>query len=156
MTVDQKVLEYLEVLKGIGIDAVVCEHPETKQIAEVLSYLNLDFADCVPTLILKGDGKYLAIVIRGDTKADFKKIKSALSVTDLRFATPQEFEEFTRLPIGAACVYTPGAITLIDPKVFEKEYLMGGSGRFNCSIKYKTADLTKIPDSQVVDITKTD
>lgn len=124
--VDQIVLDYSQQLKDLGIENEVVEHIETRKISEVLDNLKLEFSDCVPTLIMKGDGKYLAIVIRGDTKADFKKIKQVLNVSDLRFATPEEFTEFTGLPVGAARVYTPNAETLIDQKVLEKEHLMGG------------------------------
>ncbi len=63
-------------------------------------------------------------------------------------ATPDEFTQLTGLPIRAARVYTPEVNKkIIDAKVFEKEHLMGGSGSFSCSIKYKTSDLTKIPNS---------
>lgn len=151
---ENSVDNYCKELANLGIEHSVSNHPATKQISEVLAYLHLDFSDCVPTLIMKGDGRYVAVVIRGDCKADFKKIKKAMQVSDLRFATPEEFTEFTGLPVGAARVYTPGAEILIDPKVLEKEYLMGGSGAFNCSMKYKTADLVKIPKSQVIDVTK--
>lgn len=151
---DVNVEEYSKELTELGIENSIVEHPSTRQIGEVLEYLHLEFSDCVPTLIMKGDGRTLAIVIRGDCKADFKKIKQALGISDLRFATPEEFTNFTDLPVGAARVYTPNAETLIDPKVLEKEYLMGGSGRFDCSIKYKTVDLTKIPGSKVIDVTK--
>ncbi len=152
--IGKTVLDYCKVLTDLGIENEIAEHPETKQISEVLNYLHLKFSDCVPTLIMKGDGCYHAIIIRGDCKIDFKKIKKALDINDLRFATPEEFTEFTGLPLGAARVYTPNAETLIDPKVLEKEYLFGGSGRFNCSIKYKTADLAKIAKSKIVDVTK--
>lgn len=151
---DTTVSQYCEELTKLGIGSEVVPHLETRKVAEVLSYLHLEFSDCVPTLIMRGDGRYLAIVIRGDTKADFKKIKEILGINDLRFATPEEFTEFTKLPLGAARVYTPNAETLIDSKVLEKEYLMGGSGAFNCSIKYKTSDLTKIPGSKIADITQ--
>lgn len=73
--VDQAVLDYSKQLKGLGIGNEIVEHIETRKISEVLDNLKLGFSDCVPTLIMVGDGRYLAIVIREDTKADFKKIK---------------------------------------------------------------------------------
>lgn len=152
--IDTNVQEYSKKLSELGIENEIVEHVETRKISEVLADLHLEFSDCVPTLIMKGDGRYVAVVIRGDTKADPKKIKEVLGISNLRFAIPEEFTEFTGLPLGAARVYTPGAETVIDLKVLEKEYLMGGSGAFNCSIKYKTADLNKIPGNKVFDITQ--
>ncbi|MBP9817632.1 tryptophan--tRNA ligase [Candidatus Shapirobacteria bacterium] len=45
-----------------------------------------------------------------------------------------------------------GLQTLIDQKVLEKEFIYGGSGSLEVTIKYKSADLKKIPNSQIVDI----
>lgn len=123
--IDQTVLGYSEQLKALGIENEVVGHIETRKVSEVLDDLKLEFSDCVPTLIMKGDGRYLAIVIRGDTKADFKKIKQILGISDLRFTTPEEFTEFTGLSVGAARIYIPNAVTLIDLKVLEKEYCDG-------------------------------
>jgi prolyl-tRNA editing enzyme YbaK/EbsC (Cys-tRNA(Pro) deacylase) len=121
----------------------------------VLDYLHLTFADCLPTLTMKADTDFIAVVFKGDCRADFKKIKKQFGIKDLRLATAEEFRELTGLPLGAARVYAPSIHrTYIDKKVFEKEYLLGGSGSFSCSIKYKTADLTNLPDRVVADITQ--
>lgn len=148
------VREYCASLSELGVENTPLDHPESKEIKGVLDALGITFSDCVPSLIMKADGSPVVIVIRGDTRADFKKIKKALAAGDLRMASPDEFGEITGVPVGAARVYNPGVRTLIDKKVFEKEYLTGGSGRFDCSIRVKTADLGKLPDSEVLDVSK--
>lgn len=152
--VEQNVRDYCDSLTALEIENTIVEHPVSKEIAGVLSALNLSFSDCIPTLIMKADNRFIAVVIRGDTRADFKKIKKAFSIKDLRMATPEEFTDLTGLPLGTARVYTPGIQTIIDTKVFEKEYLTGGSGQFDCSIRVKTSDLIKVPYSTVADINK--
>lgn len=151
---EQDVEQYCAMLTDLGIENRAVEHPASRDISEVLTYLGLGLSDCVPTLILSADDQLIAVVIRGDTKVDWKKLKAACGIRALRMATPEEFTEATHLPLGAARVYSPGMKTVIDAKVFEKEYLTGGSGRFDCSIRVKTSDLTKIPDSVVGDITR--
>jgi len=153
--IDQQIQAYSEELSKSGIEHEIVEHPPLKAVKDVLDSLHLTFADCLPTLIMKADHAFIAVVFRGDCRADFKKIKKQFAIKDLRLATAEEFTELTGLPIGAARVYTPSVqTTYIDKKVFEKEYLLGGSGSFSCSIKYKTADLTKLPDVLVADITQ--
>lgn len=150
---DQNVLNYCKELTILGIENEIVEHPELKAIKDVLDFLRLTFSDCLPTLLMKADDDYLAVVFRGDCRVDFKKIKQLFNIKDLRMATPEEFTQLTGLPIGAARVYIPNVNkTIIDSKVFEKEYLYGGSGIFSCSIKYKTSDLTNIPNSITEDI----
>ena len=151
--ITQDVRTYSAELTSLGIENEIVEHPELRAIKDVLEYLRLTFSDCLPTLIMKADDSFMAVVFRGDCKVDFKKIKKQLGITDLRMATPDEFTQLTGLPIGAARVYTPNVDkTIIDAKVFEKVHLMGGSGSFSCSIKYKTSDLAKIPNSVTEDI----
>ncbi len=151
----KNVLDYCEELNKLGIENHILEHPPLRTTVDILKHLGLTFADCAPTLIMKGDNKYIVVVIRGDTRADFKKIKLLLNVSDLRMATPDEFTVLTGLPIGAARVLIPNAEkTVIDVKVFEKEYLAGGSGDFSYSINYKTEDLKVIPNSIIADIAK--
>jgi len=143
-------------LSELGIENSVLEHPVARNISDVLSSLKLSFSDCSPTLIMKADGNFLAVIIRGDTKADFKKIKKLLSIKDLRMANPDEVTSLTKLALGTARVYNPGVKTIIDRKIFEKDFLAGGSGAFDCSIRIRTVDLNKLPNSETVDISKTE
>lgn len=150
--IDQNVLDYSEALKEIGIEHKILEHPYFIDPEKLQSYLGETIADCVPSLLMKADDKFVVILKKGDDHLNFKKIKKALKVSDLRFATKEEFEEKTRLPFGAARVYIPGLETYIDQRVFEKEYLNGGTGSFTCTFKYRTGDLKKIPGSVVLEI----
>ncbi len=152
MTVDEDVRRYCDSLTELGIENAAVEHPTSREISGVLAALGLSFADCVPTLIMRADDDFIAVVIRGDTRADFKKIKKTFGIKNLRMATPDEFTERTGLPVGTARVYNPGIRTIVDDLVFEKEYLTGGSGRFDCSIRVRTSDLRGIPDCTVADI----
>jgi prolyl-tRNA editing enzyme YbaK/EbsC (Cys-tRNA(Pro) deacylase) len=150
---DPTVRDYSHALGALGIEHAIVEHPAARDYADLLGYLGLTLSDCSPTLILKADDRFLAVVLRADTRADFKKLKRALGVRNLRLATPDEFAAVTGLPVGAARVYTPGLETILDRLLFEKEYLTGGSGRFDCSIRAKAADLRKLPASRVLEIT---
>lgn len=153
---DELIVDYRQELSKLGIENDIAEHPATRSAAEVVKNLGLTIADSLPTLIMKGDDKFVAAIIRGDTKVSIDKVKTLLGLNELRMATPDELTDFTRVPVGTARVYNPGAETVIDSKVFEKEHLMGGSGRFDVSIRYTTADLRKIPGSKVADITETE
>jgi prolyl-tRNA editing enzyme YbaK/EbsC (Cys-tRNA(Pro) deacylase) len=152
--IEKTVQGYCDTLTQLGIENAPVDHPSNRYIEKVLESLGLSFSDCAPTIIMSADGELLSVVIRGDTRIDFKKLKKILHIKNLRMATPVEFTELTGLPVGTARVYTPGVRTIIDEKVFEREYLTGGSGRFDYSVRIRTAHLTKIPDSIVEDVHK--
>jgi prolyl-tRNA editing enzyme YbaK/EbsC (Cys-tRNA(Pro) deacylase) len=150
--VDQKVQEYSDSLKSFGIEHQLFEHPYLVNPEEVQSYLGETVADCVASLVMKADDRFVVILKKGDDHLNFKKIKKALKVSDLRFATKEEFEEVTKLPFGAARVYIPRLQTYIDQRVFDKEYLNGGTGSFTFTFKYKTKDMEKIPGSVALEM----
>jgi prolyl-tRNA synthetase len=148
--IEQTVLDYGEALKALNIEYKVLEHPYLVNPEEVQTYLGETVADCVASLVMKADDKFVVILKKGDDHLNFKKIKKTLKVGDLRFATKEEFEETTKLPFGAARIYIPELETYIDQRVFDKEYLNGGTGSFTCTFKYKTEDMKKIPNSITV------
>jgi len=149
---DKKVKEYSDLLRSIGIDNRIVEHPKLQKAVEVLGYLGLTLADGSATMIMRADDRFVAVVRRDDCRVDFDKVKKLLGVKTLRMANENEFVEVMNIPVGTARVYTPGLKTLLDKKLFEKEYLTGGSGSFTCSIRCRAEDYKKIPNSQVADV----
>ena len=150
---DQKVLQYIEELKKLGINNKVIEHPYLKEVEDVLKYCNLTFADGASTLIYKVDDGYIAIIRRDDCKIDLKKLKKLAKTEILEMASDEEFSKLTGLIPGAARIYIPEVNkTYIDKKILEKEFVQAGSGNFTTSINYKTADLSKIPNSEIINI----
>ncbi len=155
MSIEQNVQKYSEQLKNLGIENTILEHPASKNIDEVVNSLGITRSDSAATLVMQADGQFISVIRRDDTRLDLKKIKKLLNVEDLRIATHQEFSNLTGLQPGAATYCHPNVKkTLIDKKVLEKEYIVGGSGSFSSSIRHKTQDLTKIPGSKIVDISE--
>lgn len=154
--IDTRVLDYSDKLRKLGIAHTIIEHPLLKTSPDVMKHLNLPLSDALPTLIMKADSGFIAIVRRGGTQLDLKKLKKELGIKNLRMATPEEFVEITHVPVGAAQVYNSALKTVLDKKIFETDYLIGGSGSFTESIKYKTQDLKRIPNSSIVEIAETE
>jgi tryptophanyl-tRNA synthetase len=150
---DQKVINYLEEIKKIGVDHKIVEHPYLKTVDEVLRYCNLGLDEGASTLIYKADDGYIAVIRRDDCKINIKALKKLAQTETLTMATDEEFTKITGLEPGAARVYIPNVkSTYIDQMIFEKEYVQAGSGSFTISIQYKTSDLLKLPRSQKVNI----
>lgn len=154
--IDQKVKDYSQSLKKLGIGHEIAEHPSLKTPTEVQGYLGLTLADGLSTMIMKADDEFVSVIRRDDCRLDFDKIKKAVVVKTIRMANPEEFRRVTGMPLGAARVVNPGLRTFLDQRLFEKDLLTGGSGSFECSIRYKADDLKKIPNSQVADLIEGD
>lgn len=152
--IDKKVLEYSETLKKLGIEHEILEHPELFAVEDVQKYLDFGLDEALATLIMKTEQGFVAVIKRGDCILENKKVKKVLGVESLRMATDEEFTELTKVVPGAAHILHKVDKTLIDKKVFEKEKINGGSGSLLYTFRYNTEDLKKIPNSQIINITK--
>jgi prolyl-tRNA editing enzyme YbaK/EbsC (Cys-tRNA(Pro) deacylase) len=141
-----------ETLAKLGIEFTNLEHPPIKEIYDCMRYLGLPVSEGFSNLIMKADSRYVAIIRRDDCKLDLDQACKIIGCSKLTIASPAEFEALTHLPSGAAFIINPGLTTYLDKKLFDKEYLIGGSGSLSVSNRYRTADLKKIPDCHVVDI----
>lgn len=148
------VAHYSLLLKKLGIEHNALPHPELRSIADVQNYLGFGLDESLATLIMKTEKGYVAVIRRGDCKLDSKKVKHELGVESLRMATDEEFRSLTGVVPGAAHILHPVSQALIDKRAFEKEYINGGSGSLTVTMRYKTSDLNKIPNSRVADITE--
>jgi prolyl-tRNA editing enzyme YbaK/EbsC (Cys-tRNA(Pro) deacylase) len=147
--------EYSKTLTEIDIVNEIAEHPDLKTPPEVQEYLGLTLADGLSTMLMKAGNDFIAVVRRCDTRLDSKKLKKLVGTSKVRMANPDEFSELTDgLPLGTARVLMPGLVTYLDEKLFEKEYLTSGSGSFTCSIRVRSEDLRKLPNSTVVSISE--
>ena len=150
--IDKQVQLYSDQLTKLGITHEILKHPQLITVFEVQKYLGYGMEDSAATLVMKTDDSFIAIIRRGDTKLDNEKVKKLLGIKTIRMATEEEFEKLTGVPSGAASVYLPNIPTYIDTKIFEKEYINAGSGSLLYTFRYKTQDLKKIPQIQIVDI----
>jgi tryptophanyl-tRNA synthetase len=151
--VDPGVKNYSKQLDKLGIEHSFVEHPYLVKVEDIYKYFGLDLDAGLSTLIMNTGEGYAAVIRRDDCKLDFNKLRKELGVEEAEMATKKEFTELTGLEPGAAHVYYPEVETLLDTKLFEKEYLLGGCGSFVLSGRYKAEDLKKLPNSRVVDVT---
>ncbi|PIU73206.1 tryptophan--tRNA ligase [Candidatus Shapirobacteria bacterium CG06_land_8_20_14_3_00_40_12] len=145
------VLDYSQRLKDLNIEHSFVEHPSLTEVVDVMNFIGRPISESSATLVMKADDRYIAFIRRGDTELDIPKVKQMLGIGSLQIASPTEFTKLTGLLSGTAHFLT-GLETLVDKKVLEKEYIYGGSGSLEITTKYKTEDLGKIPNSQIVDI----
>ena len=144
--------QYSLTLNKLGIEHSHLEHPEFKEVSDSVLFLGHTLADGASTLVMKADGHYVAIIRRDDCRLNLDEACRLIGCKKLTIASPAEFEKLTGLPSGAARPYIPDVPTFIDSLIFEKEYILAGSGSLSVTTRYKSSDLKKIPGIKVVNI----
>jgi len=146
------VKNYCKRLDKLGIGYKLLKHPKMREVQDVMDYLGFPLEDGFSILVMKADGEYVGIIRRDDCQLSLKKTKRILGVKELEMMAEKEFEKLTGLVSGAAHILPPVKKILLDKRLFEKKYLIGGSGSLSYSVRYKVEEFKKIPGSTMVDI----
>lgn len=124
-----------------------------KSAVEGAAHYGITLRETTPTLILKTKDGYLAVVICGDTRISFKKLKQVLSVKEISLADPQTVLSITGAHIGEISLINSNLETLIDARVLKNDYCYGGCGAPQSTLKIKTADLIRVTKARIIDFT---
>jgi prolyl-tRNA editing enzyme YbaK/EbsC (Cys-tRNA(Pro) deacylase) len=114
----------------------------------------IDMANTAPTFILQVDEAFIAVIMRGDHRIDFKKIKSMSNSKKVLFATQEQIQLMTDANIGYVSLINPSLETWIDNSILEKSIVYGGCGIKNITLKISTQDLCRITNAKIVDVHK--
>jgi Ala-tRNA(Pro) deacylase len=133
----------VSLLKTKAIDYEVLKHNKTiKTAQEGAEYFGIEIAQTAPTLILKTDKEYYAVIISGDYgRLQLDVLRKLLKVDCIKFAKPEEVKEITGSNIGSVSLINPQIPTLLDRELYRFEYVYGGTGDPETTLKIKPKDI---------------
>jgi prolyl-tRNA editing enzyme YbaK/EbsC (Cys-tRNA(Pro) deacylase) len=105
-------------------------------------------------VMIDSAGDSLVAIVPAKSKVSHKKLKSILSVKDVRLASPQEVLERSGYPAGGVSPFNNISRVLLDPKVLENETAIVGGGDVDKLLEVRTKDIVAILNPKVVDISE--
>ncbi|MCY8152254.1 proline--tRNA ligase [Bacillus paralicheniformis] len=69
--------------------------PSVKTIEEVAAFLGISPSDCVKSMLMKADGRFVLVLTRGDHEVNDIKVKNLLQAETIEFASAEEVAEIT-------------------------------------------------------------
>jgi Cys-tRNA(Pro)/Cys-tRNA(Cys) deacylase len=102
-------------------------------------------------------GAYAIVALRGDARADYKKIAAALGVRRdaLKMATAEDLaRDLDMEPGGVAPLPVLGAAVLFDQQTLDLETIFCGAGRAGATLEIQRAELVRIAGGATADLTK--
>ena len=92
------------------------------------------------------DARFVMFVIPADRKLDSKRVRQALGIRALRFATPDELRELTGLTPGAVPPFGSlfGLPTHCDSRPAENERINFNAGDHTISVSLDCADYLQV------------
>jgi Cys-tRNA(Pro)/Cys-tRNA(Cys) deacylase len=140
---EKKLKQYIE---DNNID---CDHIRYKKsvhtVQDLMNVSGLGLSVITKTIIFKGENeKTIAAVVPALFRVSSKRVGKVLEVVSPEIASPEEAYEKTGYPAGGMPCFGYDSILIIDPKVFENEYIHTGGGSEFSTTKINTEELKKL------------
>ena len=145
-----------QALDGLGIPYELHVHPgEVRSLEQAAEERGLDPSQIVRSLVFRSqDGSFVMVLMAGQGKVSWRKLRAHLGVSRLTTATPEEVRRVTG--------YEPGAVSpfgllqvlriLADRSVLDPQELSVGAGMRNAGVLLKRADLIAALHPEIVDV----
>ena len=102
--------------------------PNVRTIQDLEDNFNIKAEDTVKTLIYKADGKFVALMIRGDHEVNEEKVQKLLMAKEFEMASIEEDEEVTGAEVGFAGPVGLDVEIIVDNVVSKmKNFLVGAN-----------------------------
>lgn len=134
-------------------------HLPSTSLAEHAAAIGVPPSDLTKTLVVRrGEDDYFFLLVPGGRKVSWKKVRAALGVNRLTMPGPEEakdasgYERGTITPFGATHAWPVYADrTVVDPP--GRQVSIGG-GNHQTAVVLAAADLVRVLDATVVDVTE--
>ncbi len=111
----------------------------------------------IKTIIVIADGKPYAVLVTGDKRIDYTKLKKVLGCKIIRLANKDEVKKLSGFEVGAVSPlsFKLDRITKIaDKELLSMDTVIVGSGSHNALVKIGAKELLEITKPIIADVTK--
>lgn len=144
----------IQLLTDNHIVYTLTEHEPVKTSEEAARVRGVALKTGTKAMIVKAGESYILIVLPGDQKIDWKKVKKELHTSNVRLATREEAEKLTGLAMGSVPPF--GNIldlpTYFDVHILENEMINFNAGSLRHSIMMHCSDLVQLVQPKLVSI----
>lgn len=118
------------------------------------AYWGIDLGATAPALILRAEKHFLLLILSGSSpRVDLEALSREIAEKGLRMATAAEIQEHFGIRPGEVPLFGLGLPTLVDRSLLTHEFVYGGSGDPETTLKVDPRALLALNEgSQVVEV----
>ena len=133
-------------IKEQGIQAEHLRFDESLHtVQDILRVTGIDLKNITKTMIFKGpQGRTIAAMVPAEFRVSESRLSKAAGFENLELANPNVAHERIGYPVGGMPCFGYEAILVIDPTVFEQEYIYTGGGSEFSITKLSTQELKRV------------
>jgi len=138
-----------------GVPFAVLRHEPVFTSEEAARVRGTPLASGAKALVMKAGERFVMLVFPADRKLDSKKVRNALRVRELRFASKEELLALTGLAPGSVPPFGSlfGLPTYVDPSLGENASINFNAGEHTVSVQMRYVDYVKAECPAEVSVT---
>ena len=142
-----------ELVRSLGGEMIEVGRP-VKTVAQAVEATGVSPSQIVKSLVLISERGPLLAVVDGKSKISLGKLSRRYG--RVRLATPREVRELTGFEAGGVPPVGVSIETVVDPRVLENDYVVGGGGRVDRLCRLDPRKIVEHQKAEVIDIVKRD
>jgi Cys-tRNA(Pro)/Cys-tRNA(Cys) deacylase len=129
---------------NVPFEIIHHEHP-IRSAQEGADYFGIEIGQTAPTLVLKSDKGYYALIISGDRgRVNFADISKMLGCNQLKLANPKEVQKITGYTVGNVPLVGLSLSCIVDKRLNRYSFVYGGTGVPTATLKISPYALEKL------------
>jgi len=142
-------MELEEIVESLGGKIINVGKP-VKTVAQAVKATGVSPRQIIKSLVLVSEKEPILVIVDGESKVSFEKIRRHFG--RVRLATPEEVKEITGFEVGGVPPVGINIKTIIDPKVLENEFVIGGGGRIDKLCKLNPRKIVEYQKAKIIEI----
>lgn len=146
------------VLDQAGVEYDVLSHPHTERASDEAEALGLPPSAVAKTLVLDAPEGHVRAVLPASERIDLRKVREHVEGgKDIHLASEDELaSDYPDFELGAVPPFGGASRdrVLVDVRIAEQHTVVLEAGSHDRSVRLETADLLKLTEAEVVDISK--
>ncbi len=137
------------ILQESGVPFEIIHHATPIRTAqEGADYFGIEIGQTAPTLVLKSEKGYFAMIVSGSRgRVNVEEVSAIVGCDQLKMATPKEVQQITGYTVGSVSMVL-SLPCIVDRRLFRYPFIYGGTGEPTSTLKIAPDALEKL--NQVV------
>ncbi|HDD31786.1 MAG TPA: hypothetical protein ENF72_04130 [Thermococcus litoralis] len=138
-----------EIVESLGGEIINVGKP-VKTVTQAVKATKASPRQIIKSLVLISEKGPILAIVDGESKVSLEKIKQHFG--EVRLATPEEVKEITGFEVGGVSPVGIGIKTIVDPRVLENEFVIGGGGRIDKLCKLSPKRIVEYQKAEIIEI----
>ena len=138
-----------EIARELGAEILEIGRP-VKTVEQATRETGVARKQVIKSLVIISEREPLLVIVDGESMVSMRKLREFFG--SCRFARPDEVRKLTGYEVGGVPPVGVPLRTIIDPRVLENEYVIGGGGAVDKLLRVKPQKIAEYQKAEIRDV----